>query len=265
MPLSTKPPGPHTGYASTDCYAAPLNNCGGKPVTREHYISKELLLRFGNRFQIEGPLWAGTGRYFTEKSMRAWMLCERHNSALSPLDDMIADFHDVLRDAHAGRHVGTHDFDGEDLERWALKVMLGLGASGTVVADGTAERAEEIPELHLRILFGEEEMPEWCGFYYIGGPIPGYNADLFSVGFRSYGADHADAGKIFGITIRLLDFQFLTSITQRLLPGPQKLVYRPHGFILHDLERGRVRLRWRWTPSKEVLVIKMRPAESPPG
>jgi hypothetical protein len=66
---------------------------------------------------------------------------------------------------------------------------------------------------------------------------------------------------VYGVIVRLLDFQFITSITQRLAPGPKKLEYRPHGFILDDPERGRVRLRWNRTPSTKVLVLKMRPLE----
>lgn len=146
MPLSTKPPGPRTGHSIPGCYAAPLADCGGRPSTLEQYVSKALLLRFGNKFHVDGPDWAVQGKYFTEKSLRAKVLCERHNGALSPLDRVIGEFYDVLSAAHRGR-VGIRDFDGEDLERWALKVMLGVASSGSAVIAGKRERAIVVPEL----------------------------------------------------------------------------------------------------------------------
>jgi hypothetical protein len=246
--------------AKRRCYAAPLNDCDGGSVTAEHYISRKLLLRFGNKFTVEGLPWLNGPRELTESTMTAKVLCNRHNSALSPLDDAICNLYEVLLKAHQGHHVGARDFDGEDLERWALKVLLGLGASGNLLIEGQSERMEA-PDLYLRILFGREEMPEGCGFYYIGGHIPAFDADCLSIGVERYPAGDYEAGAVYGVTIRLLDFQFVTSITQRLAPGPQKLEYRPHGFILDDPERGRVRLQWNRTPSTKVLVLKMRSPE----
>jgi hypothetical protein len=259
MATSTKPTGSKTGLANPGCYAAPLKDCGG-PLTREHYISKNLLCKFGNKFTVEGLSWSDGPRELTEKAMATKMLCKRHNEALHSLDWAIGRLHDALLKAHQGQDIGTHDFDGEDLERWALKVLLGLGVSGDLLVDGQKERMEA-PDLHLRILFGEDEMPEWCGFYYIGGRLPAFTADCLSLGLERYPADHCEAGAVYGVTVRLLDFQFVTSITQRLAPGPQKLEYRPHGFILDNPERGRVRLRWNRTPSTKVLVLKMRSPE----
>jgi hypothetical protein len=245
---------------SRRCYAAPLNDCDGKPVTAEHYISKNLLLRFGNKFTVEGLPWSNGPRILTESAMTAKVLCNRHNNALHPLDDTIGYIHDVLLKAHQGHNVGTHDFDGEELERWALKVLLGMGASGNLLVDGQKDRMEA-PDLHLRILFGEDEMPEGCGFYYISGHVPALTADCLSIGLERYPVGDREAGAVYGVTVRLLDFQFVTSITQRLAPGPLKLEYRPHGFILDYPERGRVRLRWNRTPSTKVLVLKMRSPE----
>jgi hypothetical protein len=257
MATSTKPSTSKTGLVSRGCYAAPLKDCDGGPLTREHYISKNLLLRFGNTFTVEGLSWSDSPRELTEKAMTAKVLCKRHNNMLDSLDCTIGRLHDLLFHAHQGGHIGTHDFDGEDLERWALKVLLSLGASGNLLVDGQKERMEA-PDLHLRLLFGEDEMPDGCGFYYIGGRVPALAADLFSIALERYPAGDCEAGAVYGVTVRLLDFQFVTSITQRLAPGPQKLEYRPHGFILGDPERGRIRLRWNRTPSTQVLVLKMR-------
>ena len=52
--------------------------------------------------------------------------------ASSPLDTPIGEFYKVLADARKGREVGAHPFEGEDFERWALKMMLGYIASDNV-------------------------------------------------------------------------------------------------------------------------------------
>ena len=163
----TKPKGPRTGFASPHCYAAALNDCGGDPVTQEHYISKSLLTRFGQKFFVGGLPWipVGGARELTGSTLTAGILCRRHNNVLSPLDRTIGRFYDVLSALHHGHgDVGLQVFHGEDLERWSLKLLLGLMAAGLQI-DGRLERISSPPLGWLQVLFGEAKMPELCGFY----------------------------------------------------------------------------------------------------
>jgi hypothetical protein len=144
MGTSTRPPGPRTGLVTPKCYAAALGNCDGNPTTREHYVSESLLNRLGAKFFVEGVPWLDSPRELTASTMVARVLCERHNSALWPLDTMIGNFYDVLAGAREGREVGVHLFEGEDFERWALKILLGRLASGNVRwYDGSKERPRD--------------------------------------------------------------------------------------------------------------------------
>jgi hypothetical protein len=261
MGTSTRPPGPRTRLVTPKCYAAALGNCDGNPTTGEHYVSLSLLKRFGAKFFVEGLPWADSPRELSARTMVARVLCNRHNNALSPLDTMIGNFYDVLASAREGHEVGVHLFEGEDFERWALKILLGRLASANVRwHDGSKERPE-IPLLYLRILFGEEDMPDGCGFFYISDPVDGLDSDGLDVAINTYPPQAIEPGRIFGVTVNLLGFQFMTSVTERLEVAKQRIWHRPGGFQLGNPERGRVRLRWK-VPSSINLILKMPPFES---
>jgi hypothetical protein len=190
--------------------------------------------------------------------MVARVLCKRHNNALSPLDTTIGNFYDVLAGAHEGREVGAHLFEGEDFERWALKTLLGRLASGNVRWHNGSKERPEIPVLYLRILFGEEDMLDGCGFFYVGDPVDGMDADLLNVAINTYPPQHTEPGAIFGVTVRLGGcFQFVMSVTAQH-PAKQRIWHRSGGFQLGEPERGRVGLRWK-VPSSTLLVLKMPP------
>lgn len=66
------------------------------------------------------------------------VLCERHNSALSPLDTAATDLYAILRriNAELGDEAPTAPSEtftvgGVDLERWLLKALIGLAHSHT--------------------------------------------------------------------------------------------------------------------------------------
>ena len=126
--------------------------------------------------------------------------------------------------------------------------------------NGNKERPE-IPLLYLRILFGEEDMPDGCGFFYVDDPVDGLDADLLNVAINTYPPQHTEPGAIFGVTVRLLDFQFMVNVTGRLEFAKQRILYRPGSFQLGEPERSRVSLRWKVPSSTGLVVLKMpRPA-----
>ncbi|HEY0991815.1 MAG TPA: hypothetical protein VGD80_32415, partial [Kofleriaceae bacterium] len=165
--LNTKPPGKRTGYAHPKCYARTLNDCS-QQITREHYISKKLLERLED-FEADGLAWLPEKKSLTAKALQSKVLCKRHNEALSPLDDNITNLYDMMRRWQDRKVVGDLVLDGEDLERWAIKVMFGLFASGSsqlLDADSApVDRTTTLPRRYMRILFGEK-MPRGRGFAY---------------------------------------------------------------------------------------------------
>ena len=252
---STKPPGTKTCLVSPGCYAAVLADCDGGALSREHYISQTLLSRLPKTFTVEGLSWMDRPRNISPRALTARVLCTRHNSALSPLDNMIGKFFQVLAGAHTGRHVGAHSFYGADLERWAIKALLGLIVSGNFFGKDGQEAT--VPERYVRILFGEENLPEGCGFFYIGDAVKGLDVDLLNATVNRYPPDDPEAGSVFGITIRLPSFQFITTVTCRLHVEKQRLYYRPRGFQLGNPERGRIELIWYPPVSNIGLVLRV--------
>lgn len=242
---------------------------GGDPAEPH---AKALLTRFGKTFFVEGPPWAKEPIRTGKQALTASVLCKRHNNKLSALDVFIREFDDVLMAGLQG-DAGAHVFDGEDLERWALKALLGLGVSGNLGASEDGEKlGPRVPELYLRILFGEEALPERCGFFYICDPIKLMDGDALNVKFMTYPEGDPEVGKVYGVILKLRFFTFVMSVTNSLSPvlnvpdgagglTRHRLSYRPNGFILGEKgDRGRIGLRWDQVLSGDnVLVLKMAP------
>ncbi len=128
-PALTIPPGLTTNKEFAFCYAAPFRDCKGKR-SAEHVVSESVLyeLVHGNsHVAVSGRTWqrvpyqkipiSGTGSH---------ILCERHNSALSQLDERMRDLFVWLRTVgNAGAIRKARLFNGHDVERWMLKVLVG--------------------------------------------------------------------------------------------------------------------------------------------
>lgn len=254
---NTRPPGPRTGYAHPKCYAAPLADCDDK-ITREHPVSESLLEEFGGEFIMDGTPWAKM-RLTKTKEAASKVLCERHNSALSPLDSMIPRLFRVLRGFREGRDVGWHTIDGEDLERWAMKAAVGYLESDNILDRDATTRitTDGVPEWWLRYLFGEQELPMGIGMHVLASGIPeGLRAGLLTVAVATYPEGHAQAGMFHGVYINLVGLLFLVTVEPDLSFMPDELVYRPLGIQLgHAMPRGCVCLRWQRTPSREHIIL----------
>jgi hypothetical protein len=241
---------------SQGCYAGPLLDCDGGPLTREHYISENLLKRFGEGFTIEGTPWAPIAKSVGAGALTAHILCKRHNNALSPIDDTIGVLYDALLGALHGRDVGEPSLDGEDLERWAMKLMFGIAASGNVTYPGIGKVvAPTVPVEYLRVLFGEEEFPDGCGFKFVPKELPGPQGRT-ALSYQINNFPDGDQAA-FGITIKILScFQYLTSLVTPVTQiGHIRLLHQPGGFVLGVPERGHVRLRWRGKHGDRASLI----------
>lgn len=163
----TTPPPPATGLESVRCYARPLGDCSRK-MTAEHFISNALLeLLGGDQLTVVNPD-AGL-RPFPARQLKAKVLCERHNSALSPLDALATKtFAYLLRG-------GTSDslavVNGYDLERWMLKALCGYASSGLAFSNrqGQPSKGWAPPPEWLRVLFGTDTLPQGAGLHAVSG------------------------------------------------------------------------------------------------
>ncbi|MDX1922481.1 MAG: hypothetical protein SFW65_05080 [Alphaproteobacteria bacterium] len=87
------PPSPNTGYAHNGCYLNRTKDCSEK-ISKEHYISRSIIDQLGSVIRMSGASWLQAGETLdtTVDNLTAKVLCTRHNSALSPLDDEAAHF-----------------------------------------------------------------------------------------------------------------------------------------------------------------------------
>jgi hypothetical protein len=162
------------GVITRGCYAAQLGDCSGS-LNKEHFVSKNLLKEFeeDTGLHVTGyPFSNSAGKIpMSVESMSAKVLCESHNSRLSSVDVEGSRFFLAFFSAHTGlleekfTTDPTYECDGPLIERWMLKYMCGLIASGQ--AGFGADRIERTspPLGFLQVLFGLETLPDEWGVY----------------------------------------------------------------------------------------------------
>jgi hypothetical protein len=115
------------------CYMKELGSCDGS-ISGEHLFSHSimLLLKADGDFSISGVHWLPEGetKILPPKTLTANCLCQKHNSALSPLDDTALYFFTAVkscldREAQSARYIVS----GHDIERWLLKTVKAPAAS----------------------------------------------------------------------------------------------------------------------------------------
>lgn len=141
------PPGKLTGHQNPACYMSSTMNCSaGK--SREHYVSESILRRF-DQLSVSGMPWQtkGEAQVLPTKALVANVLCERHNSALAPIDEMGLRAFDAFISAtdYAVNHRNPgrtehHLISGEGFELWMYKLMAGIHFGGIASADGRIAR-----------------------------------------------------------------------------------------------------------------------------
>jgi hypothetical protein len=127
------PPGPLTGHSNKGCYLKCTRNCSTK-TNKEHYISRSLLQQLGD-LRFIGLPWEKPGAEVSYglDSLSSHILCDRHNSALSPLDQLASNAFRVIRTSCDELNVRSLSrrnkwflISGEALELWAFKTICGL-------------------------------------------------------------------------------------------------------------------------------------------
>lgn len=121
-------------YKHPKCYANTRGGCSTK-ISGEHYVSLGLIKLYESNdpdFTIQHKSGKGHGHPVTPKNFKANILCQAHNTALSPADDAALAFATFLRrnalqyEAGAGEWGEAEEvtISGDDMQRWVLKVFL---------------------------------------------------------------------------------------------------------------------------------------------
>jgi hypothetical protein len=128
------PTGLFTGHSNEHCYLKSTQNCSTK-TSKEHFISRSVLQQLGEPLQWIGLPWEkpGVDIKYGLSSLSSHILCDRHNSALSPLDELASNAFKAIRSSSDELNVRSLArrnkwflISGEALELWAFKTICGL-------------------------------------------------------------------------------------------------------------------------------------------
>lgn len=244
MPAKTQPPPPLTGLSNPDCYAAPLADCSpGR--SKEHYVSDAILERIvgadkviilgGASFSPHSPIRASA------KSLASHILCPRHNSALSALDSEASRLFADLLSITQKNQVVTASYCGEDIERWVLKLVIGLFHSG-VPSTREGGKVESSPaQWMLDILFGLRKFNVGAGLGVYSGPTKAEHALAVS-----YNAN--EDGLVWGLGLCIFGVRFHLMLAMRLTDLRETYTHHP---LSIEFSNGS-KLMFDWQPSDQA-------------
>jgi hypothetical protein len=220
--INTIPPLPQTGYSKASCFAKALHDCSSK-ISGEHYITEAVLkiIQKGDAIRLSGTHWLSPEeeRKLPLKALATKILCERHNQALSGLDEFAVKFFRFLIGEESKPN--TFTVNGDDLERWMLKVLCGF-----IFSRNTPEKITDWlpPESWLRILFGNDPLPDGTGLYHLMGEVADEHYQIALLPLPD------DKAKTFvGLRFQISGFLFLflmTPLTDAILKFTNGM--RPH-------------------------------------
>ena len=240
-----KIPGQKTEFANSRCYARGDSNCSTK-ISKEHFIS-ESYLRQGeleNSTKIAGLAWQKPETFdvIPTKALASNILCERHNSALSPLDQAFSELTETIRgfDTEVSLSDETVPFSGNIIELWMLKCVVGLSISGNMKSNIKSECVD--------ILFGRKTLPNLWGMYCsgsLGSTV--YHTSSFVVELRTSLDKLVLAADFF---IQGLPFTLLLG-----KPGnPRSFGIRRPGEIVFRHPKCEKRILFSWDKSKRQKI-----------
>lgn len=252
---NTVPPEPHTDYANPKCYARALHDCS-KTISGEHYISDGILQQISDEGQIlvAGLPRTETGNFkqIAAKTLKPRILCTRHNEALSTLDTLASKFFRFLDDQSPQDNLLF--VNGDEFERWMLKVLCGLAASGSLIFDNQKIKDWEPPSSWLEILFGSAPGLPAGGLYYIYSRKP---IGVLKKGIRLDAARNPASGAIeIALVIHGLPFLFAMEWGHTTFQSPEttfELLRRPRSIHIID---GRVTktIHTGWLTGKDITI-----------
>lgn len=161
-----------------ECWANCLGDCSDE-ASREHLVSKSLFQ--DDVVRVSGLSWCREPKDIGITNLTAKILCRRHNSLLSPVDEGGAAAFDAFRELRRianireklrgpFRTVVKHSFDGPLLERWLLKTTINLSYKGDKPIGRGSISAGIPPDDLVRIAFGRASFYGRAGLSFILRP-----------------------------------------------------------------------------------------------
>jgi hypothetical protein len=246
--------GPVTGYAHLRCFARASNDCD-RSITREHWVSHAVqreIAELGRPLTVVAPhRYGAIPRPVGNRGLADFVLCERHNQALGPVDTCgqlvcryaIADRAAVAGPDHPDWALDTVTLcEGPLFERWLLKMLWGALASGTIgdtAGDTVTDFAPGIDAAQLAaILWRGAPWPEGTGFHGWPGAPSNPGAPVGALHIEPVAAD----GGLVAAGIEMLPLR----AALWLRPPPDLQYYRPAQYRFDRPGSGQKLLNFCW-------------------
>lgn len=243
-------------FEHPDCFARALGDCS-KEISKEHYVSDSVLRAVSEgessvfvqnlAFQERGILQRrGIGGLSTK------MLCEKHNGDLTSFDVAGASLflcHEEIERlvSQTAEEPEALEVEGDDLERWMLKMLFGGLYSGNFPVPGECLKGVPPPIEWLKILFRDEPFPDGQGLYL----RTDHSEDAFSSGpsvlrmRTDVSAEVPDL--VIGLTVWVFGFEYMLVLARLPTPLPENLehaYYRPKKVTVHGSGK-RILFNWK--------------------
>ncbi len=230
-------------------------------ISGEHYISAAILDEFGQLRTTGLPFFGEGETRVGRNALTSKILCTRHNSALSPLDQegrrMLVAIRDALNHVwrkSLSRKTLYRIVSGEALELWGAKTLMGLLKANIARTDGesTAD-AFQIDEPAMARILTVGRMPPGCGLYL------SQDSDLLhdTIGFAPI--THQQ-GRVSGLRVSfmgiVMDF-LVDPMVASILSQGQDPHFRPSVIDLEGLQRRARIILTRADQSGEATLLSL--------
>jgi hypothetical protein len=247
-----------TNSGIAGCYASLIGECDR--LSAEHYFSKALMRALPGgetgMFNVSGFPWLADGeeRRLPRNALQANVLCVRHNNALSPTDTAALRFAEAIKEindsAQPDRRIQIDQefrVDGAHLERWLLKVLCGLTASGNLYLTGT-EPTRVLDRSWVRLLFDRESWQPGSGLY-VGLPGSSFTPGRSGLRATLLHATPFTGRVVAGLRLEVLGFIFVVSVAGPLNnfrdEAVHRFVHRPERLLFY-LNSGSKAVVFAW-------------------
>lgn len=212
-----------------ECYAKILGGCNS--LTKEHYFSKAILMEFFSpEFQVSGFKFSKA----SPASFCSHILCGNHNSKLEKYDKAALNLFRLLRRVSLNQELGKmHIINGLFLEKWILKVFLGLCHAEKINLNLRAEAQEKF----IKILFDKELWASGSGLYSV---FPSIGSE--------FEIDCSLGGKILenAFIVRMCNLNFAIKFSNFEIASSDHWNYHPYGGIFDQGSGHKVNLKFLW-------------------
>jgi hypothetical protein len=269
-----------TGLRNPGCYARALADCCPK-MSREHCMTEALLkaIALDDEIEVEGLVWLGTekSKVLPTKRLTKWMLCKRHNEALSKFDVTVTRLFQTVEAIHLNfgeDRDEQHQISGDAFERWMLKTLCGYAVAELFIdAQGEQIVGWEPPVEWLEILFQGKPFTPPCGLHVV---VPTHGKPIHTTRKLVRVAALTGANKeIYGLRLWLLEQEIALLMGNPLQHAPEGLLkvedykptlYRPAAIAYCDAVKSKaVVFDWQTGPANGPFQIQMVKVSDLPG